>query len=80
MVALPLVLDAAARFDPPEEPQVLEVVKVATAGLLAVVQGLVLAWNLGRDVPFDRFVVGVAVWAIAVVGYSLAVERGYGPA
>ncbi|WP_436925189.1 hypothetical protein [Halosimplex amylolyticum] len=80
VVALPLFLDAVARFDPPEEPQVLEVVKVATAGLLAAVQGFVLAWNLGHDVPFDLFMAGVAIWTVALVGYSVAVERGYGPA
>ncbi|WP_459193373.1 DUF1648 domain-containing protein [Halosimplex sp. J119] len=80
MIALPLVLDGAARLDPPEDPQVIEVVKVATAGLLAAVQGLVLAWNLGHDVPFDLFMAGVAVWAVALVGYSVARERGYGPA
>ncbi|WP_415379685.1 DUF1648 domain-containing protein [Halosimplex sp. TS25] len=79
-VALPLFLDAVARFDPPEEPQVLEVVKVATTALLATVQGFVLAWNLGYDVPFDLFMAGVAIWAVALIGYSVAVERGYGPA
>lgn len=80
MVALSLFLDWAARLDPPEDPRTMEVVTVATVALLAAVQGFVLAWNLGYDVPFGLFLAGVALWAITVVGYSVARERGYGPA
>lgn len=78
-VATVLFMEAAGRFDPPDDPRVLDVVKVATAGLLVAVQGFVLAWNLGYDVPFGLFLAGIAVWAVAVVGYTVARERGARP-
>lgn len=78
-VATVLFMEGAGRFDPPDDPRVLEVVKVATAGLLAAVQGVVLAWNLGHDVPFGLLLGGIAVWTVAVVGYTVVRERGASP-
>ncbi|WP_123534938.1 DUF1648 domain-containing protein [Halosimplex salinum] len=79
MVVTLLFVDAAARFDPPKDPRVIDVVKVATAGLLAAVQGFILAWNLGYEVPFDLLMAGVLLWTVAVVGYAVARERGASP-
>jgi uncharacterized membrane protein len=68
------IVRGALRFDPPDDERVPAVTTVATMLLLAAVQALVLAYNLGHEVPFDLFLVGVGVWTVAVVGYALRVE------
>jgi uncharacterized membrane protein len=72
MFATLLFIEGAGRLDPPDEPSVLGFVTVATMGLLAAVQGLLFAWNLGYEVPFGLFMVGVGVWVVVVVGYTVA--------
>ncbi|WP_135365232.1 DUF1648 domain-containing protein [Halosimplex halophilum] len=80
MLATMLVMEWAGRVDPPEDPSVLGVVTVATMALMAAVQGLLFAWNLGYEVPFELFVAGVGVWVVVVVGYTVAREgrAGFG--
>ena len=74
MLATLLFMQAAGRYDPPEDPQVLRVVSLATMLLLAAVQAFIFAWNLGYEPSFDLFLAGVAVWMIAVVGYAVSKE------
>ncbi|WP_436928495.1 DUF1648 domain-containing protein [Halosimplex halobium] len=78
MLATLLFIEGAGRVDPPADPSVLGVVTVATMALLAAVQGLLFAWNLGYEVPFELFVAGVGVWVVVVVGYTVARERRAG--
>jgi uncharacterized membrane protein len=78
MVATLLFIEGAGRVDPPENPSVLGVVTVATMALMAAVQGLLFAWNLGYEVPFELFMAGVGVWVVVVVGYAVARERRAG--
>jgi len=72
MLATLLFVEGAGRVDPPEDPSVLGVVTVATMALLAAVQGLLFAWNLGYEIPFGLFMAGVGVWVVVVVGYTVA--------
>ncbi|ELZ28131.1 hypothetical protein C475_04980 [Halosimplex carlsbadense 2-9-1] len=74
MLATMLFIEGAGRIDPPEDPSVLGVVTAATMALMAAVQGLLFAWNLGHEVPFGLFMAGVAVWMVVVVGYTVARE------
>jgi hypothetical protein len=43
--------------------------------LLGAVQAYVLAWNVGYRLPFALVPVGVAVWAVLVVGTVVRHER-----
>ncbi|SDF02096.1 DUF1648 domain-containing protein [Halorientalis regularis] len=78
MVLTHLVIKWAARVDPPDDPRTMRGITVATMLLLAVVHGLVLAWNLGYAVPFDLVLVGVLVWGALVAGYAVVREYGLG--
>ena len=77
MAATLVFLAGAFRVDPPDDPRVAAVTTVSTMGLMAAIQALVLAWNLGYPVPFDLVIVGVVVWGAALVGYVAARERGW---
>ncbi|WP_424017778.1 DUF1648 domain-containing protein [Halorientalis pallida] len=78
MILTHLVMQWAARVDPPTDPRTMTGITVATMLLLAAVQGLVLAWNLGYAVPFDLVLVGVLVWGALVAGYGIVREYGLG--
>jgi uncharacterized membrane protein len=78
MLLTHFVIRGAARIDPPEDPRTMTGITVATMLLLAAVQGLVLAWNLGHAVPFDLVLVGILVWSVLVVGYAIVREYGLG--
>ncbi len=69
-----LVMRAAMRFDPPDDPRVGPVTIVATMGFLGGLQILVLGWNLGYPVPFDLVFVGSLLWAAAICGYTIRRE------
>ena len=64
------VLRAAFRFDP-GPPRVETVVIAATMGLFVCLQLLVLAWNLGYDVPNDAVLGGVLLWGVGVTAYAV---------
>ena len=70
MLATLAVLRVAARFDPPDDERAFTVTVVETMLLLAVIQFLVLGWNLGDVVSMDAVLVGAVLWAITLVGYS----------
>ena len=70
MLATLAVLRVAARFDPPDDERAFTVTVVETMLLLAVIQFLVLGWNLGYVVSMDAVLVGAVLWAITLVGYS----------
>ncbi|RXK51978.1 DUF1648 domain-containing protein [Halorientalis pallida] len=76
MVLTHVVLRWSARVDPPADPRTMTGITVATMLLLAAVQGLVLAWNLGYAVPFDLVLVGVLAWGALVAGYAIVREYG----
>ncbi|AQL43388.1 hypothetical protein BV210_12105 [Halorientalis sp. IM1011] len=78
MVLTHLVLKWAVRVDPPDDPRTIVFVTVATMLLLAAIQGLVLAWNLGYAVPFDLVLLGVLAWGALVVAYTAVREYGLG--
>jgi hypothetical protein len=70
-----LVLWGAARLDPPNSPRAYGAVVWSTMVLLGAVQAYVLAWNVGYRLPFALVPVGVAVWAVLVVGTMVRHER-----
>ncbi|WP_299266101.1 DUF1648 domain-containing protein [Halorientalis sp.] len=78
MVLTHAVLRWSARVDPPDDPRTMTGITVATMLLLAAVQGLVLAVNLGYAVPFDLVLVGVLAWGTLVAGYGIVREYGLG--
>jgi len=78
MLATPIVLKGAFRYDPPEVPQVAATITIATMAFMGGIHGLVLAWNLGYPVPFDLVLVGSLVWAVFVVGYAVKMEYARG--
>ncbi|QPV61274.1 DUF1648 domain-containing protein [Halosimplex litoreum] len=80
MAATLLFVEGAGRVDPPEDPSVLGFVTVATMALLAAVQGYIFAENLGHTVPFGLFMLGIGVWIVVVVGYTVAREKRAGAA
>ncbi len=72
MVITWLTCDRAVRFDPPT-PSGERAVTVAVASTLlvmAVLQVLVLGWNLGYAVPFTYVTVGIVLWGGVVAGYA----------
>lgn len=75
MVVTYAVIEAAVRYDPPDDDRVATVTTVATMGLLAALHVLVLAWNLGYAVPFELVTLGVLAWGIGLCGYVLRRER-----
>ncbi|RLM39804.1 MULTISPECIES: DUF1648 domain-containing protein [unclassified Haloarcula] len=74
MLGTLIVLKGAFRYDPPDVPQVAATVTVATMAFMGAIHGLVLAWNLGYQVPFDLVLVGSLVWAVLIVGYAVKME------
>jgi uncharacterized membrane protein len=78
MLLTHVVMQWAARVDPPDDPRTMTGITVATVLLLAAIQGLVLAWNLGYAVPFDLVLVGILVWGALVAGYAVVREYGLG--
>ncbi|RLM97010.1 DUF1648 domain-containing protein [Haloarcula sp. Atlit-7R] len=78
MLATLVVLEWAFRYDPPDVPQVAATVTVATMAFMGAIHGLVLAWNLGYQVPFDLVLVGSLVWAVLIVGYAVKMEYEHG--
>jgi uncharacterized membrane protein len=78
MILTHVVIQWAARVDPPDDPRTMTGITVATVLLLAAIQGLVLAWNLGYAVPFDLVLVGILVWGALVAGYAVVREYGLG--
>jgi len=78
MLATLIVLNLAFRYDPPDVPRVAATITVATMAYMGVIHGLVLAWNLGYPVPFDRVLVGSLVWAAFVVGYAVKMKYAHG--
>lgn len=71
MVVTHVVLEKTFEVDPPEVERTGTVASVSTVALLATLQGLVLAWNLGYGVPFDRVLVGVLAWGTVLLAYAL---------
>ncbi|QLD89976.1 DUF1648 domain-containing protein [Natronomonas salina] len=61
----------AERADPTADPRVLAVSVVFVGGLIAYVQGLVLAYNLGNAFSMTTALAPVFVAAAALVGYAL---------
>jgi uncharacterized membrane protein len=78
MILTHAVIQWAARVDPPDDPRTMTGITVATVLLLAAIQGLVLAWNLGYAVPFDLVLIGILVWGALVAGYAVVREYGLG--
>ncbi len=78
MILTHLVMQLASRVDPSTDPRTMTGITVATMLLLAAVQGLVLAWNLGYAVPFDLVLAGSLVWSVLVAGYAIVREYGLG--
>ncbi|MGB9952201.1 DUF1648 domain-containing protein [Haloarcula marismortui] len=78
MLGTLIVLKGAFRYDPPDVPQVAATVTVATMAFMGAIHGLVLAWNLGYQVPFDLVLVGSLVWAVLIVGYAVKMEYEHG--
>lgn len=65
------VVRYAGRADPTADPRVLAVAVVFVGGLIAYVQGLVLAYNLGHGFSMTVALAPVFVAAAALVGYAL---------
>ena len=61
----------AGRADPTVDPRVLAVAIVFVGGVVAYVQGLVLAYNLGHGFSMTTALAPVFVAAAALVGYAL---------
>ena len=78
MLLTHVVMQWAVQVDPPADPRTMTGITVATMLLLAAVQGLVLAWNLGYAVPFDIVLVGILLWGALVAGYAIVREYGLG--
>lgn len=64
------VLRGAARIDQPDDRRTYAVTVVATMLFLAGLQAFLLAWNPGDPVPAGTPLVGAAVFAAGVLGYS----------
>lgn len=69
-----LVMRAAMRFDPPDDPRVGRVGTMATMSLIGGLHVLVLGWNLGYPVPFDLVFVGSLLWGAVLCGYAIRRE------
>lgn len=65
------VVRYAARTDPSADPQVLAAAVVFVGGLIAYVQGLVLAYNLGYAFSMPAALAPVFVAAAALVGFAV---------
>ena len=74
MVVTLIVIRWAESVDPPDERRILAVTSTGTMVLLGVVHVLVLAWNVGYDVPFDAVLVGAVLWAVVLGGYAILRE------
>ena len=61
----------AERSDPSNDPRVVRATVLFVGGVVAYLQGLVLAYNLGHTVrlPFSLAPAGIA--SVALVGYAL---------
>lgn len=76
MVGLLAFVNGAARLDPPEDARVFRVTKLWTLAVLAFVQGFVLAWNLGYELPMSVVLGPVLGSALVLVVWSYRTERG----
>lgn len=75
MVATLVAIRAALRFDPPADERAAIAASSGTMALLAALQAILLAWNLGYAVPVRYVAPVVLLWAAALVSYALSLEQ-----
>lgn len=78
MPALLAFMNVAARLDPPDGYRVFDVTKLWTVAILAYVQGFVVAWNLGHELPMSLVLAPVLGSAAVLVVWSVLAERRAG--